>query len=150
MDIPVYDFVTSARTAQSIPIAKADVVLVDGILIFYHPGGLRPALIGQVLYQQDVFQALISKLAKDIAVKHGHCMLIKLLWKAGHGMLDMSHLSLISVVWLQCKHGVVKATMFLYCCSVHALSCRIGRRECATATPALHRPRRSARTFSCF
>ena len=44
VDIPVYDFVTSSRTAQSIPIAKADVVLVDGILIFYHPGAPTPKL----------------------------------------------------------------------------------------------------------
>lgn len=40
VDIPVYDFVTSARTTQTIPIPRADVVLMDGILIFYHPGGV--------------------------------------------------------------------------------------------------------------
>ena len=41
VDIPVYDFVTSARTTATIPIERANVVLFDGILAFYNEGQLQ-------------------------------------------------------------------------------------------------------------
>lgn len=36
--IPQYDFVTSARHPESVPVQSADVVLFDGILAFYSAG----------------------------------------------------------------------------------------------------------------
>lgn len=36
--IPRYDFVTSARHPDSIPVDSADVILFDGILAFYSAG----------------------------------------------------------------------------------------------------------------
>lgn len=37
VNIPVYDFVTSARLPQVTPVAQADVILFDGILALYWP-----------------------------------------------------------------------------------------------------------------
>ena len=39
--IPQYDFVTSARHPESVPVQSADVVLFDGILAFYSAGAPR-------------------------------------------------------------------------------------------------------------
>lgn len=36
--IPQYDFVTSSRHPESVPVQSADVVLFDGILAFYSAG----------------------------------------------------------------------------------------------------------------
>lgn len=36
VEIPVYDFVTSSRTEHSTRVARADVILFDGILAFHH------------------------------------------------------------------------------------------------------------------
>ncbi|KAK9841457.1 hypothetical protein WJX74_006135 [Apatococcus lobatus] len=65
VDIPVYDFVTSARTTQTIPIAKADVVLMDGILIFYHPE-LRDLFDMKIFVDTDADIRLARRMRRDI------------------------------------------------------------------------------------
>ena len=61
VDIPVYDFVTSARTPTSIPIAKADVVLFDGILTFYTPGKLLLQDTHRYTLSNDIYRACLMR-----------------------------------------------------------------------------------------
>jgi uridine kinase len=64
IDRPVYDFVTHTRSAQTVPIAAADVVVVDGILLFAEER-LRAVCEVKVYVDTDADIRLIRRIRRD-------------------------------------------------------------------------------------
>lgn len=65
VEIPVYDFTTHSRTAQTQYVAPARIVLVEGILIFVEPA-LREAFDVKIFIDTDADIRLIRRLQRDI------------------------------------------------------------------------------------
>jgi uridine kinase len=66
IDLPVYDFKTHTRTAQSIRTEPKPVVIVEGILIFMEPE-LRELFDIKVFVDTDADIRFIRRLQRDIA-----------------------------------------------------------------------------------
>jgi uridine kinase len=66
IDLPVYDFKTHNRTAQTIRIEPKPVVMVEGILIFMEPV-LRDLLDIKIFVDTDADIRFIRRLQRDIA-----------------------------------------------------------------------------------
>jgi uridine kinase len=65
VEIPVYDFTTHSRTAQTQYVAPARIVLVEGILIFVEPA-LRETFDVKLFIDTDADIRLIRRLQRDI------------------------------------------------------------------------------------
>jgi uridine kinase len=63
---PVYDFVQHARAAHTVAIAPADVVVIDGILLFVD-ARVRALCDVKVYVDADADERLIRRLRRDIA-----------------------------------------------------------------------------------
>ncbi|KAK9810102.1 hypothetical protein WJX72_004944 [[Myrmecia] bisecta] len=63
--IPIYDFVTSSRRAETIPVPRADVILFDGILAFYNPE-LRDLFDMKIFVDTDADTRLARRVRRDI------------------------------------------------------------------------------------
>ena len=63
---PVYDFVEHARSGERVPIAPADVVVVDGILLFVDPR-VRELCDVKVFVDADADVRLVRRLRRDMA-----------------------------------------------------------------------------------
>lgn len=66
IDKPVYDFVTHARSADSIRIPPADVVVIDGILLFVD-ARVRNLCDVKVFVDADADERLIRRIRRDMA-----------------------------------------------------------------------------------
>jgi uridine kinase len=66
VDLPIYDFTTHSRTAQTTYVASHPVILVEGILIFVEPE-LRSLLDMRVFVDTDADIRFIRRLKRDIA-----------------------------------------------------------------------------------
>jgi uridine kinase len=63
---PVYDFVAHLRAPETVPIAPADVVVIDGILLFVDER-VRALCDVKVYVDADADERLIRRLKRDIA-----------------------------------------------------------------------------------
>ena len=66
IDKPVYDFVTHARRAETIRIPTADVVVIDGILLFVD-ARVRALCDVKVFVDADADERLIRRIRRDMA-----------------------------------------------------------------------------------
>jgi uridine kinase len=66
VELPVYDFTTHARTAQTVPVEPQPIVIVEGILIFADPV-LRVLFDVKIFVDTDPDLRLIRRLQRDIA-----------------------------------------------------------------------------------
>jgi uridine kinase len=66
IDKPVYDFLTHTRASESVRIDPADVVVMDGILLFVEPR-VRELCDVKVFVDTDADVRLIRRLQRDIA-----------------------------------------------------------------------------------
>jgi uridine kinase len=66
IDKPVYDFVTHARVAETIRIPPADVIVIDGILLFVDPR-VRELCNVKVFVDADADVRLIRRIRRDMA-----------------------------------------------------------------------------------
>lgn len=64
-ELPVYDFTTHTRTAQTIHVEPRAVILVEGILIFYEPV-LRSLFDVKIFVDTDADLRFIRRLQRDI------------------------------------------------------------------------------------
>ncbi len=64
IDKPVYDFVTHTRTSQTVPVARARVVVVDGILLFADPR-VRDLCDVKIFVDADADLRLIRRIRRD-------------------------------------------------------------------------------------
>ena len=64
--LPVYDFTTCSRTAQTIPVYPQPLILVEGILIFTDPA-LRAQFDMKIFVDTDADLRFIRRLQRDIA-----------------------------------------------------------------------------------
>jgi uridine kinase len=64
-DIPIYDFTTDSRTAQTIRVNPQRVILVEGILIFAEPR-LRELFDAKIFVDTDADIRFIRRLERDI------------------------------------------------------------------------------------
>lgn len=65
VELPVYDFTTHSRTNRTIHIEPRQVILVEGILIFYEPE-LRPLFDVKIYVDTDADIRFIRRLQRDI------------------------------------------------------------------------------------
>lgn len=65
IELPVYDFKTHSRTANTIPIAPSPVVIVEGILIFAEPE-LRKLFDIKIFVDTDPDIRFIRRLRRDV------------------------------------------------------------------------------------
>ncbi len=65
VELPVYDFTTHSRTEHTIHIEPRQVILVEGILIFYEPE-LRPLFDVKIFVDTDPDIRFIRRLQRDI------------------------------------------------------------------------------------
>ena len=65
VEIPTYDFVTSARCPDATRVETADVILFDGILAFYE-SGVRELLDLKIFVDADADLRLARRLRRDI------------------------------------------------------------------------------------
>jgi len=65
VEVPIYDFATDSRTAQTFTIQPRRVILVEGILIFAEPE-LRKLLDIKIFVDTDADLRLIRRLQRDI------------------------------------------------------------------------------------
>jgi uridine kinase len=63
--MPVYDFTTHSRTDRTVHIEPRQVVLIEGILIFYEPD-LRPLFDVKIYVDTDADIRFIRRLQRDI------------------------------------------------------------------------------------
>lgn len=63
--IPQYDFTAHVRKKETIPVGPADVIVVEGILLFYHPD-LRDLLDLKVFVQTDADIRLMRRIKRDL------------------------------------------------------------------------------------
>lgn len=68
IDKPVYDFVTHARAPQSLRIEPADVIVIDGILLFVD-ARVRAACDVRVYVDTDPDIRLVRRIRRDMAVR---------------------------------------------------------------------------------
>ncbi|MHB1225078.1 MAG: uridine kinase [Gemmatimonadaceae bacterium] len=68
IDKPVYDFVRHLRSAETVPIAPADVVVVDGILLFADLR-VRELCDVKVFVDADADVRLIRRIRRDMEVR---------------------------------------------------------------------------------
>lgn len=66
IDKPVYDFVTHARSAETVRVPHADVVVIDGILLFVDPR-VRDLCDMKVFVDADADVRLIRRIRRDMA-----------------------------------------------------------------------------------
>lgn len=66
IDKPVYDFVNHARSAETVRIPPADVVVIDGILLFVDPR-VRDLCDVKVFVDADADVRLIRRIRRDMA-----------------------------------------------------------------------------------
>lgn len=66
IDKPVYDFVTHARSADAVRIPTADVVVIDGILLFVD-ARVRELCDVKVFVDADADERLIRRIRRDMA-----------------------------------------------------------------------------------
>jgi uridine kinase len=65
VDKPVYDYVTHTRSGQSVPVPAADVVVIDGILLF-SDARVRDLCDVKVFVDADADIRLIRRIRRDI------------------------------------------------------------------------------------
>lgn len=65
VDVPIYDFATDSRTADTIPVAPRNVILVEGILIFVD-ADLRKLFDVKIFVDTDSDLRFIRRLHRDI------------------------------------------------------------------------------------
>jgi uridine kinase len=65
---PVYDFVAHRRTARTEPVAGADVVIVDGILLFWNPR-VRALCDIKIFVDVEADIRLIRRIRRDMRVR---------------------------------------------------------------------------------
>ncbi|MBM3885133.1 MAG: uridine kinase [Gemmatimonadetes bacterium] len=65
---PVYDFVAHRRAAESLPIEPADVIVIDGILLFVDPR-VREACAIKVYVDTDPDIRLVRRIRRDMAIR---------------------------------------------------------------------------------
>lgn len=65
VDVPIYDFSTDSRTAESFTVQPRDVILVEGILIFTEPA-LREVFDIKIFVDTDADLRFIRRLERDI------------------------------------------------------------------------------------
>jgi uridine kinase len=65
VELPVYDFTTHSRTSRTVHIEPRQVILVEGILIFYEPE-LRPLFDVKIYVDTDADIRFIRRLQRDI------------------------------------------------------------------------------------
>jgi len=63
--IPTYDFVTHSRTEEYTPIAAVDIILFEGILVFY-PEAVRNMMDMKVFVEADADTRLARRIMRDI------------------------------------------------------------------------------------
>ncbi len=68
IDKPVYDFVAHARATASVRIAPADVIVIDGILLFVDPR-IRTLCDVKVYVDADADIRLIRRIQRDMALR---------------------------------------------------------------------------------
>ena len=68
IDKPVYDFVEHARAAETKPIAPADVIVIDGILLFVDER-VRERCGVKVFVDADADERLIRRIRRDMKVR---------------------------------------------------------------------------------
>ncbi|MCX5760473.1 MAG: uridine kinase [Gemmatimonadetes bacterium] len=68
IDKPVYDFVEHARAAETKPIAPADVIVIDGILLFVDER-VRERCGVKVFVDADADERLIRRIHRDMKVR---------------------------------------------------------------------------------
>jgi uridine kinase len=66
VEVPVYDFTTDSRTAQTIHVAPQPIIMVEGILIFADPA-LRALFDMKIFVDTDADLRLIRRLQRDLA-----------------------------------------------------------------------------------
>ncbi len=66
VQIPIYDFVTDTRTAETIAVEPRNVILVEGILIFVEPE-LRKLFDVRIFVDTDADIRFIRRLQRDIS-----------------------------------------------------------------------------------
>jgi uridine kinase len=66
VEVPVYDFATDTRTAETIHVDPRPIILVEGILIFAEPA-LRALLDFKIFVDTDADLRFIRRLQRDIA-----------------------------------------------------------------------------------
>jgi len=65
VEVPIYDFTTHSRTDRSVHVEPRQVILVEGILIFYEPA-LRPLFDVKIYVDTDADIRFIRRLQRDI------------------------------------------------------------------------------------
>lgn len=65
VEIPIYDFTTHVRTAETLHVESAPIILVEGILIFVEPE-LREQLDVKLFVDTDADLRFIRRLGRDI------------------------------------------------------------------------------------
>jgi uridine kinase len=68
IDRPVYDFVAHLRTARTEPVSGADVVIVDGILLYWDPR-VRALCDIRIFVDVDADIRLIRRIRRDIRIR---------------------------------------------------------------------------------
>lgn len=66
VEVPIYDFSTDSRTAETFTVEPRDVILVEGILIFTEPA-LRKMLDIKIFVDTDADLRFIRRLERDIS-----------------------------------------------------------------------------------
>lgn len=65
VEVPIYDFTTHSRTDRTVHVEPRQVILVEGILIFYEPA-LRPLFDVKIFVDTDADIRFIRRLQRDI------------------------------------------------------------------------------------
>jgi len=91
IDMPIYSYLTCLRSSETIPIAPAEVVVVEGILVLTDPG-LRSMLDIKVFVDADADDRLGRVIQRDI-VERGRSVLQVL--DRYHDTVKPSHLQFI-------------------------------------------------------
>jgi uridine kinase len=63
--VPIYDFTTHTRTAETVPLDPTDVIIVDGILVFAEPR-LRALMDIRIFVDTDPDLRFIRRLTRDM------------------------------------------------------------------------------------
>jgi len=91
IEMPIYSYLTCLRAKETIPVAPADVVVIEGILILTDPG-LRDMLDIKVFVDADADDRLGRVIQRDI-VERGRSVLAVL--ERYHDTVKPSHLQFI-------------------------------------------------------
>jgi len=91
IEMPIYSYLTCLRSKETIPVAPADVVVVEGILLLTDPG-LRKMLDIKVFVDADADDRLGRVIQRDI-VERGRSVLMVL--ERYHDTVKPSHLQFI-------------------------------------------------------